>query len=226
MATFRHGVYGGNYQAILPDARPVGPGPGAAPSLLVVLDLGQWRLARASRFYYRSLAPDEGVPQAPEPDTWLPFLVRVPFRSYGRNRYLLNTAQDFDAPAPPVEESTVASFTVRLPLRGFGRNPYLWNAAQDLSFVEPRDLPHRLVRIPYKAFGRNPYLWNTAQDESFVAPPEADIFTPFLVRRNIRGVMRVVPAYLVLAPQDVDAPAPPIGTTGDYIILRRRRRTR
>lgn len=219
-----------------------------------------------------------------------PFFVRISFRAFGRNPYLRNTAQDLDAPPPPVdagispaflvrlplkgfwssyrrrpqlgwhdddglsvvqdtggsiqvlrsletwslarasgylyrgtaqdfdapaaeEPSTFAAFLVRLPFRGLGLNPYLRNTANDLSFVEPLDLPSFLDKPQYKALGRNPYLWNTAQDLSFTTPAEADTWIPSMVRLNIQGRFRVVPAYILLtrSAQDEDAPGVPPG---------------
>jgi len=215
MTTFIHGLYDGSYQAILPDPRAVGPGPGAASSLFIVRDLSLWSLARASRLYYRGLAPDEGVPQAPESDTWQPFLVRVPFRSYGRNPYLHNTTQDFDAPLL-AEAETLTPYLVRVPFRRFGLNPYVWATARDVE-VEEAATSQILRRILFRSLGRNPYLWNLAQEDA-VAPAEPDVLASFLVRRSIQGILRVIPGYVFSPPQDFDAPPGPV-VPGEFMVV-------
>jgi hypothetical protein len=103
---------------------------GAGP--LVVPNWDLYRLTRASRLYYYNPARD--LPPVPEPPTWQPFLVRVPFRGYGPNRYRFNTAQDLSA---PVVASTFAPFLVRVPLRRYGPNPYLRHRAADESVAAP-----------------------------------------------------------------------------------------
>jgi hypothetical protein len=194
-------------------------------SIQVQRSFEQWSLARASRFNYRGFAQDEDAPAPAEADTLAPFLVRVPFRALGYNRYLQH--QDFDSAPVAPEADTLAQFLVRVPFRGLGHNSYLFRTAQDLSFVEPFDLPSFLAKPQYKRLGRNPYLWNTAQDFSFVAPVEESTLAQFLVRLNIRGQYWIVPAYVFnLSPQDEDAPAPPVVEGGTYIPTFRTRRGR
>lgn len=104
-------------------------------------------------------------------------------------------------------------------------------AAQDFDTpapVEADTLAPFLVRLPFRGLGRNPYRWRTAQDLDAPAPPvEADTLAQFIVRRNLGRRLGMVPGYVfTLAPQDFDAPLPPVVEGGDYLItLRRRRRS-
>ena len=105
----------------------------ASSGHLVVPNWDGFRGARVSRYLYRpAFAADTSAPVVAS--TWEPFLVRVPFKRFGRNPYLRHGAQDTSA----VEvASTWAPFLVRVPFKRFGRNPYTRHSAHDESFVGP-----------------------------------------------------------------------------------------
>jgi len=228
MATFRHGVYGGNFQVILPDPRSVAGEPSGeqgGSSFFVAPTFELWRLARASRFYYRGTAQDTSAPApSAEPEIAAPWLVRRAFRSLGRNPYLRHSAQDESVVAP----LDLPHRLVRIPFRPLGRNPYLFH--QDFESApappaEPDTSSPFMVRRPYLRLGRNPYLWHTPQDlDAPPSPAEADTWTPYLVRLDIRGRLKVVPSYLQATAQDFDAPLPPVTDSSYYYYVSRKRR--
>lgn len=121
--------------------------PDGGSSLHVVPVWDGFRLARASRLYYQSHT-DVGAP--PEPDTLAPHLVRVPFKPFRPNRYILTTRRDDTAPPEPPGGPSH-------PPRGrpfrrdgnlgfedgarYRRNRYIWNGSVETLQVQPADTP-------------------------------------------------------------------------------------
>lgn len=175
-------------------------------SILVVPTLDGFRLARAARFnLWQNSAQDFDAPvEVAEPDTYQPFLVRIPFKTLGRDPYLQH--QDWFDTVEPLDLPHVVRL---LPYKPLGRNPYVWNTAQDFDIPpapqEDTLAPH-WVRLQFRTLGRNPYLWHLDYESIPAAPAEPDTWVPYLVRLPIRGALRVVPAYVFVTPQDEDAP--------------------
>jgi hypothetical protein len=215
VAFLHWGVYNGNWTPVLPDDFESEHSGGVA-DLVVAAYLPFGGTPAALSLYYRGgLFGGDGAAPPPEEGTYQPFLVRVPFRRFGRNVYLQNTAQDFDAP-PPAEESTYPAPPRLRRFVGLGRNPYLQHQAWDTT-VEPFDLPSVVRAKPYRGIrGRNPYLWHQDWD-SIPAAPEVETAAPWLVRRPLVGLGRN--PYLQNAAQDFSVPAE-VDTYAPFLVRR------
>jgi hypothetical protein len=142
-------------------------------SLFVAPTLDGFRLARAQRFYYWSPAIDG--PAAPEPDTWQPFLVRVPFKPYRPNRYRWNTEQGLSVPP---EGEHRRDFLIRLPFKRYAHNRYRFHVSPHDSVVIPEPPTHpphptrpkdRLeARYKYATGARTRYNFHHATDAGVV----------------------------------------------------------
>lgn len=180
----------------------------AGSSILVVPSWDGFRLAVAGRFYYWSEAQDVDVAPPADVDTVSQFLVRIPFKGFGRSQYLQH--RDYDsAPAQP-EAETLAPYLTRIPFRSFGRNPYLQHRDYDSAPVIAQEstLAPYLTRIPFKALGRNPYLWNPSQDLSFVEPLDL----PYVIRSLQYKAFGRNP-YVRHSAQDDSVPQVPVDST-------------
>lgn len=194
-------------------------------SIQVVRPLDSWSLARATRFNYWNTAQDFSfVEEQPEPSTTPQFLVRTPFKPFGRNPYLQH--RDWFTTVEPLD---LPPWRAIVPLKGLGRNPDLRHQDWD-SFVEAQPEPATLapffVTRSLRGLGRNPYNLNTAQDFSFTPAPEADIFTPFLIHLPLAARLNVRAAMLNMARSAQDEDAPPVvpDTAVNWKWNRKRRR--
>jgi hypothetical protein len=147
-----------------------------------------------------------------EESTHATFLVRVPFRAYGRNPYVRHGAQDESAPPPP-EQGDAASGILVVPSWGAYRltrasRLYYYRPALDTPVVaEPPTWSPFLVRLPLKGYKPNRYRFNTAQDVS--APGEPEVRRDFLVRLPFKRYTPTRYRFHVSPHDSVVVPEPP-----------------
>lgn len=207
-----HGLYNGKWvgfnstvdddEIFAPSEQPSLDGSG--PSLQVIAFWpGFWAARRALQLNTGIVSGESGAAPPPEESTFQSFLVRIPFKGYGRNPYRFGETLDDSFVAP--ESDTTPIWMARPRFGPLGRTQFRFNTWEIQN--QPFDFEHQgfSAKPQYKALGRSQFRFFLAADDSIVVAPE-DFTASFIARARWAG-LRKNPYQFGLA-VDVDFVAP------------------
>lgn len=175
---------------------------GQGSSIQIVPSWDGYRLARASRYYYRNLAQDVPVVVIEE-STWQGFIPRLPFKGLGRSQFRFSQTLDDSIVIP--EADTTPVWLARPRFLPFGRSQFRFQQPQD--FDTPIDFEHQgfIARLQYLPLGRSQFRFFATYDDSVIVAPE-DWTANFTARAKWSG-LRTNPYQFSLA-RDLDIVTP------------------